>query len=49
MDAEARTLVPAVRAAADVEGFKTIAIFCGLGLLISVLAAMSYVLDLAAF
>ncbi|MDH2399017.1 hypothetical protein QCM77_03300 [Bradyrhizobium sp. SSUT18] len=49
MRQEADQLVPAVRSTGDVEEFKTIAIFCGLGLRISVLAAISYGLDLAAF
>ncbi|UPK40764.1 hypothetical protein IVB18_19905 [Bradyrhizobium sp. 186] len=43
------SVIPAVRSTADIKEFKIIAIFCGLGLLISVLAAMSYGLDLAAF
>ncbi|WP_198957596.1 hypothetical protein [Bradyrhizobium canariense] len=32
----------------DVEGLKTILIFCGTGLLLSVVAAMTYGLNLAA-
>lgn len=37
MDAEARTLTPAVRSNADVNEFKSIAIVCGLGLLLSLI------------
>lgn len=48
MHAEARTLTPAVRSNADANEFKSVAIFCGLGLLLSLVAALSYGLDLAA-
>jgi hypothetical protein len=48
MDAEARTLTHAVRSNADVDEFKTIAIFCGPELLLSLVAALSCGLDLAA-
>jgi hypothetical protein len=48
MDAEARMLI-AIRSTADAEEFKTIAIFCGLGLLLSLLAAMSFGLEFGAF
>lgn len=33
----------------DVVEFKSVAIFCGLGVLLSLIAAMSYGPDLAAF
>ena len=49
MDAQARILTRAARANAGLEEFKTIVIFCGLGLLLSLVAAMSYGLDLGAF
>jgi hypothetical protein len=49
MDAEVRIVSSAVRSTTGLEEFKTIAIFCCLGLLISLVAAMSYGLDFAAF
>lgn len=49
MDALARTLTFAARSNADLEEIKSVAIFCGLGLLLSLVAALSYGLDLAAF
>ncbi|WP_426420925.1 hypothetical protein [Bradyrhizobium genosp. A] len=49
MDAEAKILTHAVRSNADVDEFKSVAIFCGLGLLLSLVATLSYGLDLAAF
>lgn len=39
MDAVERTLTPAVRSNAEVDEFKSVAIFCGLGLLLSLVAA----------
>ncbi|MET4513754.1 hypothetical protein ABIB81_003071 [Bradyrhizobium sp. I1.7.5] len=39
----------AIRSADGAEEFKTIAIFCGPGLLLSLVAAMLYGLDLTAF
>ncbi|WP_187437329.1 hypothetical protein [Bradyrhizobium rifense] len=49
MDAEARIASRAVRSTDGAEEFKTIAIFCGLGLLLSLVAAMLYGLDFTAF
>lgn len=49
MDSEARTLTPAVRSNADANESKSVAIFCGLGLLLSLVAALSYGLEPAAF
>lgn len=49
MEAEARTLTHPVRSNADIDEFKSVAIFCGLGLLLSLVAALSYGLDVAAF
>jgi hypothetical protein len=49
MDAEARTASSVVRSTDGAEEFKAIAIFSGLGLLLSLLAAMLYGLDFAAF
>jgi hypothetical protein len=49
MDAAARTASSAVRLTDGAEDFKTIVIFCGLGLLLSLVAAMLYGLDFAAF
>ena len=49
MDAEATTLTQAAGSNADLDEFRSIALFCGLGLLLSLLAAMSYGLDLGAF
>lgn len=48
MDAEAGTLTT-VRSTAGADELKTFAIFCGLALLLSLVAAMSYGLDLTAF
>lgn len=45
MDAEASTLITTSRSNADDE-LKTIAIFCGAGLLLSLLAVMIFGLDL---
>ncbi len=49
MNTEARIASSAVRSSDGVEEFKTIAIFCGLGLLLSLVAAMLYGLDFTAF
>ena len=49
MNAEARIASSAVRSSDDAEEFKTIAIFCGLGLLLSLVAAMLYGLDFTGF
>ncbi|WP_426612817.1 hypothetical protein [Bradyrhizobium sp. McL0616] len=49
MDAEARLAPSVVRSTAGAEEFKTIAIFCGLGLLLSLVAAFSYGLDFTPF
>jgi hypothetical protein len=49
MNAEARVASSAVRPSEGAEELKTIAIFCGLGLLLSFVAAMFYGLDFAAF
>jgi hypothetical protein len=49
MDAEVRLVPTAVRSTASAEEFKTIAIFCGLGLLLSLAAAMIYGLDFTPF
>lgn len=49
MDAEARIASSAVRSTDGAEEFKTIAIFCGLGLLLSLVAAMLYGLDCTVF
>jgi hypothetical protein len=48
MASEARTVPSAARSSADVDKFKTIAIFRSLGLLLSLLAALSYGLVLGA-
>ncbi|UPJ71937.1 hypothetical protein [Bradyrhizobium sp. 187] len=45
MDAEARTLSRTTSSNVD-EELKTIAIFCGIGLLLSLLAVMSFGMDL---
>lgn len=45
MDAEAHTLIRTGRSNVDKE-LKTIAIFCGAGLLLSLLAVMRFGLDL---
>lgn len=49
MDAEARIASSGVRSADGANEFKTIAIFCGLGLLLSLVAAMIYGLNFTAF
>lgn len=49
MDAAARTASSAVRSTDGAEDFKIIAIFSGLGSLLSLVAAMLYGLDFAAF
>ncbi|MCS3893424.1 hypothetical protein M2171_002557 [Bradyrhizobium japonicum USDA 38] len=49
MDAEARIASSTVRSADGAEEFKTITTFCGLGLLLSLVAAMVYGLDYTAF
>lgn len=43
-----RQETPAVRSNAEVDEFKLVDIFCGLGLLLSLVAALSYGVDLAA-
>lgn len=48
MAALARAFAWVYRANIDVETLKTLAIFSGLGLLISLVCAMSYGLDLSA-
>jgi hypothetical protein len=45
MDTHARTFNRIVRSSAEFEDLKTIAIFCGLGLLLSLLAVISCGLD----
>ncbi|MCK1594641.1 hypothetical protein [Bradyrhizobium sp. 164] len=49
MDAEARTLVGAARSNTVSQEFKTVAIFCGLGLLLSLVAVISFDLNFGAF
>lgn len=49
MDAEVKLAPSVVRSTPGAEEFTTIAIFCGLGLLLSLVAAMSYGLDFTAF
>lgn len=44
-----KTLTHAVRSSADANEFKSVAIFYGLGLLLSLVAALSYGPDLVAF
>jgi hypothetical protein len=39
---------PATGAEIDIEGLKTLRIFCGAGLLLSLVVAMAYGLDLGA-
>ena len=48
MDVEARIASSVVRSADDADEFKSIVIFCGLGLLLSLVAAMLYGLDFLA-
>ena len=49
MDAEARIASNTVRSIDGAEEFKIIAIFCSLGLLLSLVAAMFYGLGFSAF
>ena len=49
MNAEARIASSVVRPSDGAEELKTIAIFCGLGLLLSFVAALFCGLDFAAF
>lgn len=49
MDAEVGTVSGAVRSTACAGEFKTIAIFCCLGLLLSLVAAMSYGVEFTVF
>ncbi|MCK1339332.1 hypothetical protein IVB38_25830 [Bradyrhizobium sp. 38] len=49
MDAEAKIASSAILSADGAEEFKNVAIFCSLGLLLSLVAAMFYGSDFTAF
>lgn len=49
MDAEAPTLASVARSNTVSQEFKTVAIFCGLGLLFSLVAVISYDVNFGAF